>query len=198
MNNLLAYTGIVASIWIVLGIYIASRFYPNYSHSKQFCSELGAFGSPIQKLSPAINNYPLGALFVLFGYYLIISHQSHLPTEVIGVMVIIHGICTWICGYFPMDADAYTKSPSRSCKIHTWSGLIMLLSFIVAPLIVTFYSFYPVPLRYLSAFCILGCFYFSFKLAKALELKSVPGLHQRLSYGFQILWLFIYSIFVVA
>lgn len=198
MNNLLAYTGIVASIWIVLGIYIASRFYPNYSHSKQFCSELGAFGSPTQKLSPAINNYPLGVLFVLFGYYLIISHQSHLPTEVIGAMVIIHGVCTWICGYFPMDADAYTKSPSRSCKIHTWSGLIMLLSFIVAPLVVTFSSFYPLPLRYLSTFCILGCFYFSFKLAKALELKSVPGLHQRLSYGFQILWLFIYSICVIA
>ena len=122
MNNIFAYTGIVASIWIVLGIYIASRFYPNYSHSKQFCSELGAFGSPTQKLSPAINNYPLGALFVLFGCYLFISYQSHVPTVVIGAMVIIHGVCTWICGYFPMDADAYTKSPSRSCKIPTRSG----------------------------------------------------------------------------
>ncbi|MCE0559178.1 DUF998 domain-containing protein [Motilimonas sp. E26] len=198
MDAILPFTGIIASIWIVLGIYIASRFYPNYSHSKQFCSELGAFGSPTQKLSPAINNYPLGALFVLFGYYLIISHQSHLPTAVIGAMVIIHGVCTWVCGFFPMDADAYTKSPSRSCKIHTWSGLMMLVSFIIAPLIVTFSSFYPMALRYLSALCIFGCFYFSYKLAKALELKTVPGLHQRLSYGFQIFWLFIYSLFVAA
>ena len=36
------------------------------------------------------------------------------------------------------------------------------------------------------------------ELTKALELKSVPGLYQRLSYGFQILWLLIYSLFVVA
>ena len=198
MNNILAYAGIIASIWIVLGIYIASRFYPNYSHSKQFCSELGAFGSPTQKLSPAINNYPLGALFVLFGYYLIITHQPHLPTVAIGVMVVIHGVCTWVCGFFPMDADAYTQSPSPSCKIHTWSGLIMLVSFIIAPLIVTFSSFYSIPLRYLSALCICGCLYFSYKLTKALELKSVPGLYQRLSYGFQILWLLIYSLFEVA
>lgn len=198
MDTILPFTGIIASVWIVLGIYIASRFYPNYSHSKQFCSELGAFGSPTQKLSPVINNYPLGALFVLFGYYLIVSYQSHLPTLVIGAMVIIHGVCTWTCGFFPMDADAYTKSPSLSCKIHTWSGLIMLISFIIAPLTATFSSFYPAPLRYLSALCIVGCFYFSYKLAKALEFKSVPGLYQRLSYGFQILWLFIYSLFVVA
>ena len=198
MDVFLSFTGIIACVWIVLGVYIASRFYPNYSHTKQFCSELGAFGSPTQKLSPAINNYPLGALFVLFGYDLIVSYQFHLPTVAIGALVIIHGIGTWICGFFPMDADAYTKSPSPSCKIHMWSGLIMLVSFIIAPLIVVCSNFYPAPLRFMSGLCIFGCFYFSYKLAKALKRNTVPGLHQRLSYGFQILWLFIYSLYVVA
>lgn len=198
METILPYTGVIASVWIVLGIYIASLFYPNYSHSKQFCSELGAFGSPTQKLSPAINNYPLGILFIAFGGYLIALHQSHFPTVVIGAMAIIHGVCTWVCGFFPMDADAYTKTPSKSCKILTWSGLLMLVSFIVAPLIVAFSNYYPLALRIVSGLSILGCVYFSYKLAKALELKTVPGLYQRLSYGFQILWLFIYSLFVVA
>ena len=197
MDSFLSFTGIAASIWIVLGIYIASRFYPNYSHSKQFCSELGAFGSPTQKLSPAINNYPLGLLFALFGYYLINSHSGHMPTIVIGAMVITHGICTWVCGYFPMDADPYTTTPSKSCKIYTWSGLIMLVSFIVAPVIVTFSSYYSWSLRLLSALSVVGCVYFSYKLAKSLERKTVPGLYQRLSYGCQILWLLIYSIFMI-
>ena len=197
MSNLLAYTGIIASIWIVIGIYAASRFYPNYSHLRQFCSELGAFGSPTQRLSPAINNYPLGALFALFGCYVVVSFQSHTPSIVIGSMIIIHGLCTWICGFFPMDADPYTTAPSTSCKVHTWSGLVMLISFIVAPCIVVFSSYFPLSLRLISGLCVVGCFFFSYRLAKALEQKTVPGLHQRLSYGFQILWLFVYSLFVV-
>lgn len=197
MSNLLAYTGIISSIWIVIGIYAASRFYPNYSHLRQFCSELGAFGSPTQKLSPAINNYPLGALFALFGCYVVVSFQSHPPSIVIGSMIIIHGLCTWICGFFPMDADPYTTTPSTSCKVHTWSGLVMLISFIVAPCIVVFSSYFPLSLRLISGLCVVGCFFFSYRLAKALEQKTVPGLHQRLSYGFQILWLFVYSLFVV-
>ena len=202
MLDLLSYTGIVASIWIVVGIYIASLYYPKYSHAKQFCSELGAFGSPTQKLSPAINNYPLGFLFILFGYYLIVADSAHnpssiTPTTIIGAMVIIHGLCTWVCGYFPMDADPYTSKPTTSCKIHTWSGLVMLLSFIIAPAVVIFSSVYPIALRLFSFYCILGCFFFSYKLSGALKAKTHPGLYQRLSYGFQILWLFVYSLYSI-
>ncbi|MDP2596187.1 DUF998 domain-containing protein [Alteromonas stellipolaris] len=202
MFDLLSYTGIIASIWIVVGIYIASLYYPNYSHTRQFCSELGAFGSPTQKLSPAINNYPLGLLFVLFGYYLIAAHSSNLPstslnTTIVGIMVIVHGVCTWVCGFFPMDADPYTPTPTASCKIHTWSGLIMLISFIVAPAIVMLSSVYPIALRLFSFNCILGCFFYSYKLSDALKAKTHPGLYQRLSYGFQILWLFVYSLYLI-
>ncbi|MBQ4829807.1 DUF998 domain-containing protein [Alteromonas sp. CI.11.F.A3] len=202
MFDLLSYTGIIASIWIVVGIYIASLYYPNYSHTRQFCSELGAFGSPTQRLSPAINNYPLGLLFVLFGYYLIAANSSNLlstslNTTIIGIMVIVHGVCTWVCGFFPMDADPYTPTPTASCKIHTWSGLIMLISFIVAPAIVMLSSVYPIALRLFSFNCILGCFFYSYKLSGALKAKTHPGLYQRLSYGFQILWLFVYSLYLI-
>jgi hypothetical membrane protein len=198
MENFIPYTGLLATIWIVIGIYTASLFYPDYSHSKQFCSELGAFGSPTKKLSPIINNYPLGLLFILFGYYLVSDYSPHLSTTVIGAMVIVHGLCTWVCGFFPMDADPHTTDPSASCKIHSWSGMVMLLSFIVAPAIVVFSSLYPPTLRVLSLVCIIGCFYFSYKLAVAFKSKKNLGVHQRLSYGFQILWLFVYSFFVVA
>ncbi|WP_394223155.1 DUF998 domain-containing protein [Alteromonas gracilis] len=198
MDSLFQYSGIIASIWIVVGIYVASLFYPNFSHSKQFCSELGAFGSPTQKLSPLVNNYPLGALFVFFGYHLISNFSDHLPTVIIGIMVIIHGLCTWVCGYFPMDADPYTKEPTRSCLIHSWSGMLMLLSFIIAPTIVIFSSYYSLPIRLVSLICIIGCSYFAYRLNVAFKAKTVPGIHQRLSYGFQILWLFVYSFFVVA
>ncbi|WP_029511306.1 DUF998 domain-containing protein [Marinobacterium stanieri] len=197
MDILMSYTGLVASIWIVMGIYIASLFYPNFSHSKQFCSELGATGSPTQRLSPAINNYPLGLLFVLFGYYIATSESSPAETIAVGAMIIVHGVCTWICGFFPMDADPYTDKPSTSCNIHSWSGVVMLVSFIVAPAIIVFSSTYPGVLRVLSAACLVGCLFFSYTLSLAFKAKTNPGLHQRLSYGFQILWLFIYSVYTL-
>ena len=34
------YSGLIATLWIFIGVYVASRFYEGYSHSKQFCSEL--------------------------------------------------------------------------------------------------------------------------------------------------------------
>ena len=197
MNAFISYTGVIASIWIVVGIYIASLWYPNYSHAKQFCSELGAFGSPTQRLSPIINNYPLGLLFVLFGGHVAFAfYPHHIPSMVIGALIIVHGVCTWVCGFFPMDADAYTKNPTQSCTIHSWSGFIMLLSFIVAPTIVVFSSVYPSALRLFSFVCLVGCFYFSYKLAQAVKAKTIPGFYQRLSYGFQILWLCVYSLFL--
>lgn len=198
MEYLIQYAGIAASIWIVIGVFFVALFYPNFSHSKQFCSELGAVGSPTQKLSPVINNYPLGFLFIAFGYYLIGAYATHLPTQIIGVMIIVHGLCTWVCGFFPMDADPYTTDPSLSCRIHSWSGVVMLLAFIIAPAVVIFSSMYPFPLRIFSIVCLLGCFFFSYKLANAFNAKTVPGLFQRLSYGAQILWLFGYSCFLVA
>lgn len=196
MDILFAFSGALASVWIVAGIYIASRFYPGYSHSKQFCSELGAFGSPTQTLSPLINNYPLGVFFGLFGVYLMVEQGQGFSTWFIGLMLVFHGVATWITGYFPMDKDAYTKNPSLSCKIHTLAGVVLLLSLIIAPLLAVFDNTYSTLLRVFSGACLLGCFWFSYKLVRAFEAKTIPGIYQRLSYGCQILWLFIYSLVI--
>ena len=196
LDNLIAYSGAIASVWLIVGIYVAALFYDNYSHSQQFCSELGAIDSPTQKLSPAINNYPLGFLFVIFGSHLVILEPVTLTTITIGAMIIVHGLGTWVCGFFPMDADPYTETPSRCCEIHLWSGMVMLLSLIIAPAVIVFSNAFPLNLRLFSLICIIGCVFFSYKLALAFKAKKNSGLHQRLSYGFQIIWLFGYSLFV--
>ena len=99
------YFGLVATIWIIIGVIIAARHYPGYSHARQFCSELGASGSPTEKLSPTTNNYPLSLLFGLFGLHIIdIGHDSILMM-LTGAMILVHGIGTAVAGYFPMDKD---------------------------------------------------------------------------------------------
>jgi len=198
--TLSAYSGLIASIWIVAGVYIAGKFYPNYNHKTQFCSELGASGSPTEKLSPMINNYPLGLLFCLSGWYIWQLPNASVVVQLIGVLVMMHGVCTWIAGYFPMDADPYIEQPTRSCNIHSWAGFIMLMSLLIAPLLAIFYSgsiYYAMSFRVFSAMCVVTMVFFMLKAAKAYKQKTNPGLHQRLSYGAQLIWLSVFSIVIV-
>ena len=197
IKSLPVYSGLIATIWIFIGIYIASRFYPGYSHSKQFCSELGAAGSPTEKLSPLINNYPLGLLFCFFGWYVAQLPSVSSLVNIAGWLVIIHGIGTWVAGYFPMDADPFTKNPTFNCKVHSWAGFIMLLSLVIAPILITFSpttDIIPLYFRIFSACSVIFAVYYLFAMAKAVKNQSAPGIHQRISYGFQLIWLSLFSL----
>ncbi|MFD2167806.1 DUF998 domain-containing protein [Thalassotalea euphylliae] len=192
LESIAALSGIIATVWISLGVYVAAKFYPNYSHSQQFCSELGATGSPTQKLSPMINNYPLGLIFCLFGWFLMTLQVADAWIVLSGILIIIHGIGTWVAGYFPMDQDPYTKVPSFSCKVHSWAGFIMLLSLLTAPLLVAMGSDsigLPSWFDLVSIFTVVIAVYYLYKMAKSVKQKRHVGTYQRMSYWIKLLWL---------
>lgn len=195
--DVLILTGLLATIWMVIGVTIAASRYPGYSHSRQFCSELGATGSPTQKLSPKINNYPLGLLFCLFGYALLALPDAPTGLQWMGGLIILHGVATWVAGYFPMDFDAYTATPSRHCQIHSWAGMVMLLSLLIAPALVFTLpdnTYLPAGFQWFSLACLVATLLFSLTLGRAYKARTNPGLHQRLSYGAQLLWLAVLSL----
>jgi len=196
-QNIAIYSGLIASVWIIIGVYVASCFYTGYSHSKQFCSELGATGSPTEKLSPLINNYPLGVLFCLFGWYLVSIPNVSILINMTGWLVIAHGIGTWIAGYFPMDADPFTKTPTFHCKIHSWAGFIMLLSLVIAPILVAVSpttALIPLHFKIFSIVSVVAAVYYLFAMARVVRTQTNPGIYQRISYGFQLLWLSVFSL----
>ncbi|MDO6421366.1 DUF998 domain-containing protein [Saccharophagus degradans] len=182
-----AFSGVLAAFWIVLGVVIAGARYPGYSHLRQLCSELGAVGSPTEKFSPLINNYPLGILFCVFGGYVLYVSNSLLFTTT-GWLVIVHGMATFVAGYFPMDADPYTQTPSKKCEVHTLAGVVMLLSLLIANVLVIFANVSS-GLRVFSAVCLVLVVVFLILMAQAFKQRGNVGLYQRLSYGAQLLWL---------
>ncbi|WP_461535309.1 DUF998 domain-containing protein [Spongorhabdus nitratireducens] len=185
-------SGLIATVWITAGVILAARFYPGYDHSRQFCSELGAAGSPTEKLSPAINNYPLGFLFCLFGWHLIQLSEAGTAIAIAGLLIIIHGIGTWVAGFFPMDKDPYTKTPSFNCKVHSWAGFIMLLSLLVAPLFVAFspeIADIPLWFRVCSVATVVLATYYLVKMARAVKTQGQVGTWQRISYWIKLIWL---------
>ena len=191
------YSGLIATIWLIVGVYFVSKFYPGYNHAKQFCSELGATGSPTQKLSPVINNYPLGILFCLFGGYVTQLSNVSMLVHLAGWFIVFHGVGTWIAGYFPMDEDPFTQQPTVNCKVHSWAGFIMLLSLVIAPILIAISpttEVIPLYFRVFSVVAVIAAVYYLFAMARAVKSQSNPGTHQRISYGFQLLWLSVFSL----
>ena len=196
-EHIAALSGLIATIWISIGVFIAAKYYPNYCHVNQFCSELGAKGSPTEQLSPLINNYPLGFLFCLFGWYITQLSNSNLAISISGYLIMVHGIGTWVAGHFPMDKDPYTKVPTLACKIHSWAGFFMLLSLLIAPLILAFSpeSIYaPAWFRVFSILVVVAACYYLRELALAFKQKYKAGLYQRVSYWLKLLWLSVFSL----
>ncbi|WP_125784506.1 DUF998 domain-containing protein [Pseudoalteromonas rubra] len=192
-----ALLGLIATVWITCGVYIAGRFYPNYDHINQFCSELGAAGSPTQKLSPWINNYPLSIMFVVFGWHVTQLPNASIAFYITGILIMFHGIGTWFAGYFPMDKDPYTPTPSRHCLIHSTAGSVVMLTLLLAPV---FVAISPVSelvapwFRTFSVLTVLASMFFTVRLVSAYQIKRGAGLYQRLSYWTQLIWLSVFSL----
>ena len=185
--KLASLSGLIASIWIVASVTIAGYLYGGYSHARQLCSELGAAGSPTEKISPFINNYPLGILFCIFGFFLI-KHNVSLHVVVVGWLVVLHGVGTLIAGYYPMDADPYTKKPTRECEFHTLAGVLMLFTLFLAPVVLLF-SDISLNFKLFTIICLLLFLGFMAKMVLEYKNRGRIGLYQRLSYGAQLLWL---------
>jgi hypothetical membrane protein len=192
--ELTSLSGLVASVWFAVGVLVTGRLYDGYSHARQFCSELGATGSPVEKLSPLINNYPLGVMFGLFGWYLISGVHS-LLIVISGWLIVIHGVSTVFAGYYPMDADPYIKEPTRQYELHTFAGMLMMLSLVLA-IIVVLFSRVSFSFKVFSVTCVILFFVFLFKMIKEYQRHGNVGLYQRLSYGSQLLWLGVYSLII--
>ena len=76
----------------------------------------------------------------------------------------------------------------------------MLLSLVVAPILVAISpttEMIPLYFRIFSVVSVIAAVYYLFAMAKAVKSKSNPGIHQRISYGIQLMWLSGFSLVLV-
>lgn len=197
---MLYWTGVVIPFWLAVGVYLAGSFYPNYSHINQAMSELGALGSPVHSLSPLINNYPLAALFFVFGYAVIAGFKISKWAVASGLFVLLHGIGSLLAGYFSCDVGCNLDSVLLSQTLHNSAGLLMFFSLLLANIIWIFLA-----KKY------LGAVWFSFfslvtaiaavgllpLMANAVEQGVNFGLYQRLNYAVQVLWIMVFALLLL-
>lgn len=189
--------GFVSCLYLAIGVFVAAKFYPGYSHQQQFMSELAAIGSPTEKLSPRLNNYPLALMFCLFGLSLFMLDRAATSDYIAGLSIIVHGVATAVAGFYSMDKDPYISTPSRSGKIHGIAGLLVMLTLYIAPIALLFSAVFGVWFHIFSGFCLLISVWSLWKTAKAFKARNNAGLYQRLSYGAQLVWLAGLSIYIL-
>lgn len=196
LNRWYYFSGVIAPIWLLLGVTIAGSFYSEYSHFNQAMSELGAKGSPTHTLSPLLNNYPLGVLFIVFGFGVIKTFSTSKLAIFSGALIVIHGLASFSAGFFSCDIACDLESPSTEQNIHNISGLALFFSLFISSLIWFFISKRCLGFKWFGWFSLV-CSVIAIALlpfmAGAVESGVGFGLYQRLNYGSQALWVFVFA-----
>lgn len=189
IDRYLLLCGVLAPVWMLIGVAAAGRLYPGYSHRHQAMSELGARERPTTAIHPFINNYPIGILFTAFGVGVALVFRSQPVLLACAVLLMLHGVAHIVAGIFPCDADLGANGPSLAQKLHGVAGLVMYFALLAACLVWVLVE--PEPWRGFRAYSLLsaaaslvslGC------MARALQRGRNFGLHQRVSYGILAVW----------
>ena len=196
-TQLLCSAGILAPIWLFVGVVIASSLYPDYSHLHQVLSELGAKDSPTANISPRINNYPLAILFIAFGIGVISTYSNSTAAKVSGYCIIVHGIGSFMAGFFACDFECPADSMATDQIIHGIAGATMFISLTIANTIWIGIAKHQLTHRWFGLFssaCLILSLIFLVFMIQALQGDTWGGLFQRLNYGMSVLWMGVFAL----
>ena len=200
ISNLFLFCGIMILPWLVLGVYYAGSLTPGFDHVSQLMSELGARGSRTEKISPIINNYPIGILFIVFGLGVYLKSQNEKSKVLASVLFIVHGLGSIFAGVFSCDMGCPLVGGSLDQYIHTLSGLVMFGSLSMACLMWCSPNFNLTESGIFGIFslvCLILASIFLLVATVSLFLGEYAGLFERLSYGILCAWLLVLAIDMV-
>lgn len=194
--TILRYFGLLAPIWMIIGVAYSGSIYPGYSHINQVMSELHAVGSPIEHIAPFINHYPLAVLFTGFGIFVSKTFNTT-AAKISGALIILHGVATLTAGYFPCDAGCSPETASTSQILHGISGLFILLTLLIAPAIWAFISRRELQTSWFGWFScsvVLAQVLLTTVSFDAFATGEALGLYQRVIYSLPLLWVFVFAV----
>lgn len=197
LHKSLLLSGTLVLPWLLVGVAAMVCLNDGYLFPHDVLSELGASGSSTEGISPFVNNYPVGGLFIAFGIG-VTFHVGHIKNGVLsGVLISVHGIGSIMAGFFRCDPGCPLLSGSIEQFMHTFSGLIMFVSLLSAAAIwfligkssTSSQLFGKVSLSFvvLSSAFLLAAFV-------GHSVKWYAGLFESLSYGLLCAWCFLLAV----
>jgi hypothetical membrane protein len=134
VSRVLNAAGIVAPVlWVAALVYIGS-LRPEYSHYRQYVSELAARGTPTQHLMQVAGFLLPGLMVVAFGVFVGLSAHTKLAGSG-AALLIVSGLARIVAGVFPLDACCTAMAPSFSERVHNAAGAAYVLAMGAAVLV---------------------------------------------------------------
>ena len=130
-NKIAFISGILGPLLVFLITILGGANFPNYSHARQFISELGAFGAPNARIINLGGFLPAGLLISAFAF---LAWRSLPRTR--GTTLGMFGLALFALGYiaaafFPCEPGCRPAEPSLSQALH---NLLGLAGYFTAPL----------------------------------------------------------------
>jgi hypothetical membrane protein len=189
--------GIAPVLWVAAILYSGS-LRPEYSHSRQYVSELAARGTPTQHAMQVTGFLIPGLLIAAFGYLLGITGRRTL-VAIAASLLIVAGSAKAAAGVFLLDPCCQSAPPSFEEAIHNVAGAVHYFALGMAALIWSvaapqmlvgrgaWFRWYSVA----SVVCAIAAP--PVLIRAGLATAADVGLFQRVSFGILNLWIFVFA-----
>ncbi|WP_087505023.1 DUF998 domain-containing protein [Neiella marina] len=124
MTKIISLLPLLSAGWFALTVIVAGWHFPNYQHSSQFISELGATGAPYGALVNFVGFLPASMALVSFAALILINGNTTAKQTVGLLGVACYGATLSIAAIYPCDYGCRPPTPSSSQMIHNLSALV--------------------------------------------------------------------------
>jgi hypothetical membrane protein len=192
--------GIAAPVlWVAAVVYVGS-LRPEYSHYRQYISELAARGTPTQHLMQVAGFFVPGLMVVAFGVLVGLSAHTRLAGTG-AALLIVSGLARIVAGAFPLDPCCAPMVPSFSARMHNAAGAAYILAIAAAVLtwsVVAERTFRTRGhwFRWYSLATLVMAIMLPWWLSRVGTVSANVGLIQRTSFGVVNLWLLVFAVVV--
>jgi Protein of unknown function (DUF998) len=127
-HKLALIAGILGALAVVFLTIVGGANFPNYSHTSQFISELGAEGAPNARVINLAGFLPAGLLIIAFAFFAWRSLPRSGATTFGMVGLALFALGYLVAALFPCEGDCRSAEPTLSQAIHNLFGLAGYLS----------------------------------------------------------------------
>jgi hypothetical protein len=189
--RILSLGGVAGPVLFLLSAIISALLHPNYSHTTNTISELGARGTLYAPIMNYVGFVPAGLLLAAFGSSLMRVTPRHVLAVTGSALVILFGLGVAASGIISCDSGCPQSGGSLENTIHYGIGPISFIAMICAVGLLG-YAFRWFP--YLRPFSLYSfvtsalALLFLLSLVRSLEAGTLTGLWQRLMIVTLFLW----------
>ena len=196
--RLLIAGGLVAPVlWLAAFLYSGS-LRPDYSHARQYVSELAARGTPTQRVMQVTGFVIPGLLTAGFGLFMGRTVRAR-RAGVAASLVIVSGLARAAAGVFPADPCCSSAPPSVDQQIHNVAGGVFYVTLLLAALMWSFSARQVLGPRsgwfrwYSLASAVLAVVLPPMLIGAGVATAGDVGLFQRASFGVLNLWMLLFA-----